>query len=406
MWRACFALIGGYQKMLITGLKGKWSSKFIRPCTDDGSKTSLWVTPGVGGLSCTARVSPGVSGAAWLRELGPGQAKLRKTPGDTRGFTLVELLVVIAIIGILIALLLPAVQAAREAARRSQCANNLKQIGLAMHNHHSAKQALPPGSVIDGPCCNLLKATFTGWSVEVLPFAEDSALRTLYDGALSIGHDNSRQFRETSVPMYTCPSDYEQVLFEPSSGPEAGWGSEDRLYRSGSYRGNAGRTTGRSTWYLGEDLDQDPIGWRGPLHAVLIDDHNIRPSNDSKAIMVKLRAESFNRITDGLSKTILIGESTNIFEPRRTYWAYTFGNYILSQFSPNPQIFYGDWDRCNQTPPPGSNRPCMSGWYSNHPGGMNVQRCDGSGGYISFDADLDVLTAMGSIAGEEAPNGI
>jgi prepilin-type N-terminal cleavage/methylation domain-containing protein len=91
----------------------------------------------------------------------------------SRGFTLVELLVVIAIIGILIALLLPAVQAAREAARRSQCSNNLKQMGLAMHNHHDSKQWLPP-----------LKATsglFGTWQMLVLTYMEQDNIGAVYE---------------------------------------------------------------------------------------------------------------------------------------------------------------------------------------------------------------------------------
>src|SRR3954467_475736 len=90
-----------------------------------------------------------------------------------RGFTLVELLVVIAIIGILVALLLPAIQAAREAARRSQCSNNLKQIGLATLNYESSKRSLPPGVEID-PNNPLY---FSGWTREIMDYAEDQALR-------------------------------------------------------------------------------------------------------------------------------------------------------------------------------------------------------------------------------------
>jgi prepilin-type N-terminal cleavage/methylation domain-containing protein len=87
------------------------------------------------------------------------------------GFTLVELLVVIAIIGVLIAILLPAVQAAREAARRSQCINNLKQLALSVNNYTAAKKRLPPGKLVNvEPSCGATGNYWTNWAIETLPF--------------------------------------------------------------------------------------------------------------------------------------------------------------------------------------------------------------------------------------------
>src|SRR5437879_2361657 len=121
-----------------------------------------------------------------------------------RAFTLVELLVVIAIIGVLVALLLPAVQAAREAARRMQCQNNLKQMGLALHNFHDTNQRLPP-------CAQSNTANRWGWQVAILPFIEQGNLFQQL-GAPDLTTTASMVFPatpivQTKIPTYRCATD-------------------------------------------------------------------------------------------------------------------------------------------------------------------------------------------------------
>ncbi len=138
----------------------------------------------------------------------------RSHAGTRRGFTLVELLVVIAIIGILIALLLPAVQAAREAARRAQCTNNLRQFGLAMHNYHSALASFPPGATFgvpwDPPRLSPAPDTgdggfFTNWMISLLPYLEQSPLFGKYPTGVS-WEELPPDIIGTAVSTFVCPS--------------------------------------------------------------------------------------------------------------------------------------------------------------------------------------------------------
>jgi prepilin-type processing-associated H-X9-DG protein len=136
-------------------------------------------------------------------------------------------------------------------------------------------------------------------------------------------------------------------------------------------------------------------GWRGPLHAVIQD-------GAAGAATNYLRLEKIKDIIDGTSKTLLAGESANIYERRRTFWAYTWGNYLLAQPTPYAQTLWGDYTRCRALPDPGTSyRACMSGWFSNHPGGMNGVMCDGRVDFISFDIDLHTFACLGSIAGND-----
>lgn len=136
---------------------------------------------------------------------------MRQHPaGRQRGFTLIELLVVIAIIAILVALLLPAVQQAREAARRAQCKNNLKQMGIALHNYHDIHQILPPGETSNRSVRQ--RWTAWGWGVMIMPQIElTSHYNELTPGPFHIEQALSDSGRlnvlRTKIEIYVCPSD-------------------------------------------------------------------------------------------------------------------------------------------------------------------------------------------------------
>ncbi len=311
-------------------------------------------------------------------------------------FSLIELLVVVTIIGILVALLLPAVQQAREAARQMQCTNNLKQIGLALHNYHSAIGSFPPGNLrrtkVD-TCpgapepATSYSTHFGSWLIAILPYIEQKTLWDRYDLRYDNESPQNQAVRETFVSAYLCPSETEQTsLGTPATGPAAQAGAK---YAPGSYRAMSGRSDDGFNFLDSEmTLHTYARESRGPIHMVGVWGYT---------------TESLDTIKDGSSQTLLVGEataSTNL--PYRTYWAYPYAYYTLSGATDEPRTLWGDFDRCVDAGGPTDDIPCKRGWGSVHPSGINFVYCDGSVRLIPKTIDMRIFGDLATIDGGEA----
>jgi prepilin-type N-terminal cleavage/methylation domain-containing protein len=297
-------------------------------------------------------------------------------------FTLIELLVVIAIIGVLIFLLMPAVQKVRGAAARIQCSNNLKQIGLAIHNYHDALGNFPPGGVTEGYCCDTPSGT--NWALSILPFLEEKNLLDRYDGT-QVNESPANEFVRTSrVKIFICPSD---INTEELASPESGPGSS-LVYYPGSYRAMSGKTLDGSLYWDNADALAMPAEWRGAMHSVW-------PAKG-------LHPERLANVLDGTSNTVLAGEYvTRTHNERRTFWAYTYTSYNQSSATPQSRTLLSDWDLCVAIDGPSGSNACKRAWGSFHTNVINFVLVDGSVRTISVNIDLNLFTALATIAGGE-----
>jgi prepilin-type N-terminal cleavage/methylation domain-containing protein len=209
-----------------------------------------------------------------------------------RGFTLVELLVVIAIIGVLVALLLPAIQAAREAARRSSCGNNLKQLGLALQNYHDARKTFPYAAVVSTSTAGLFNNTpYQGpsWVVAILPFIEGGNVITLYNKtAFWMDAAANMSFGAATLPFMLCPSD----SFAPI--PFNGYGISTTLGQAQHNWGRACYGCNATTYWDCNQLISAPT--------------NFNTVVNGKGVMAPNISLSMKQVLDGTSKVVLVAE--------------------------------------------------------------------------------------------------
>lgn len=223
--------------------------------------------------------------------------------GRSQGFTLVELLVVIAIIGILVALLLPAIQAAREAARRAQCQSNLKNVALAVINYEQAEKEFPIGMLNDrakNPSIHLPTWFGANWMISTLPYVEEQTTYDAFDFSrpindTSTGTNRNRIARGTVLSVLLCPSDeFNRTLYQGYNAPT------DTVHGDNWGRTNYAANSGRGDIYGASDAVSTTYN-SGAKTGGWTDDCK-------RGVMGVNTSVSYRRITDGTSKTILLGE--------------------------------------------------------------------------------------------------
>jgi len=289
----------------------------------------------------------------------------------TRGFTLVELLVVIAIIGVLVALLLPAVQAAREAARRSQCQNNLKQLGLGLHMHHDTYGKFPVGFT-EG----VTQYNEAPWSFFILPFIEQ---QSLYDLAVPSSHfgvapnANLQKVFSAVIPTMLCPSDVEVELI----------GSSKRS--RGNYVANNG------------------IGPMGSVHA------SPPPARGANGVFIVNRQLGMRDLIDGTSNTAVMSELLKVpgdgtkFDYRGVL-SYPEGPLYHHNHTPNTNVpdnnrasacISIDRAPCTGAYTAHNNKALIYSARSLHPGGAQVLLGDGSARFVSDTININTWQWLG-----------
>ena len=308
--------------------------------------------------------------------------------GRPAAFTLVELLVVIAIIGILVGLLLPAVQQAREAARRMQCQNNLKQLGLALHHFHDTHGKFPLNNPrVERPGDGLFFVE-RPWSLELLPYLEQTALYDQWDKGLGFVEGPNALLVATPIPSYGCPSSpVDKVQLFPEPPPSL---SADRAAAGGNpYRAAI------VEYAPALNTPQSPMTPSSPRRPGLMNNFEHTRMRD---------------VTDGLSNTIAFGELSGL--PRRFNRRRDVGEN-------NPAFgMLGGWNRLLLLPTDPTGELLWGGnclinctnfaglqYFSFHPGGVQVGLADGSVRFLSESIDMDLVYRLTAINDGEPIDG-
>ncbi|MDR0870256.1 MAG: DUF1559 domain-containing protein [Planctomycetaceae bacterium] len=342
--------------------------------------------------------------------------------GNLRGFTLVELLVVIAIIGVLIALLLPAVQAAREAARRMSCTNNLKQLGLGAHNYHDTQSNFPGGCVTYlttmGSVSNTVPSQWrTWWTVALLPFIEQQSLWNEYcpnvgmtdntAGTPAGNQGKNYLLGQANVTSFSCPSDSEAgKLFLNTT--YSAW-----QFRISSYRGVGGRVGSWANWFWEIGGHSTLPNYRGIFHMV-------GPRSNTEGGQVTLYFETFASITDGTTNTAMISERHTPQDSsdasgalnQITSWNAPLPHYLIATTAAYSPTFRAtaSHEKCKTMfralAAGGMNNDtaswiCLRSYGSYHPGGINVCLGDASVRFVSENTNPDIWAAYATVSNGE-----
>ncbi len=342
---------------------------------------------------------------------------MTKAPANRRGFTLVELLVVIAIIGVLVGLLLPAVQAARESARRSQCQNNLKQIGIGFLNHETTHKFLPCAGwscvVVGDPLLGAGRKQPGGWMYQILPFIEQQAIYNLTDDGNKEAVTPQQKaasitLQQSVVPMFNCPSRRPAKLYDYTLSNTWTPRNGDRALQvaRGDYAANSGDgEQGKNFYYASENAFKDIVTdiappYDKPPKDTVTDQYEWPPFDGQTGINYPGAEIHMKHILDGSGNTYMVGEK---YVNGAQYETSCIGTTTIQcDGGDNHSLYQGyDWDvnrwasdvkEISYWPPlPDTpNLDNFQGFGSAHASAWNMLMCDGSVHSLSYDIDIQI----------------